>query len=181
MARSRKRKKTISQQLVSAGTLGLPAPVQSFLSSRAVAGVIVLAIPVLLASGIVGLSWENGLPRFTFNRQRAKEVEAEAVVKLQEFRQGSEAGNGEPNVLNSVISRSGEATAGFVNTWQREESTANSWLRPTEGTAAAAGSVSEAATAVLPSWFPPSSDPGTTMNPDSGPLSGFRQQFESRR
>lgn len=83
MARSRK--KTLSQNVVDVATTGMPQPVKKLLGKRVVALLIVLCVPVLFATGLVSVRWENGRPRVEINRQRADQVKQEAVQKIQEL------------------------------------------------------------------------------------------------
>ncbi|MHB8973967.1 MAG: hypothetical protein ACYC4N_26325 [Pirellulaceae bacterium] len=56
---------------------------RKLLGGRLAALLIVMAIPVLFATGVVSLKWEEGRPRLSFNEQRAAQVEQEAVQKVQ--------------------------------------------------------------------------------------------------
>lgn len=81
MARSKK--KTLSQNVVDAATTGMPQPVKKLLGKRHVALLIVLCVPVLLATGLVSVRWENGRPRIEINPQRAAQVKQETVEQVQ--------------------------------------------------------------------------------------------------
>ena len=84
MARSKKRsKKTVSQNIVGVATVGLPSPAKKFLGGRMMALLIVVLVPVLLATGIVSVSWENGRPRVSFNRERAAEAKQAVAEEVQ--------------------------------------------------------------------------------------------------
>jgi len=94
---ARRRKMTLSQRVVSAGTVALPGPVRSVATNRRVASLIVICLPILLAMGVVSLDWENGFPSFSFNHDRAAEVKREATEKLEEIarqRAAAAAGGG---------------------------------------------------------------------------------------
>jgi hypothetical protein len=84
MARSRK--KSLSQQVVGVATVGMPSPAKKVLTSRIGALLIVLAVPILLATGIVTVQWENGRPKVSVNRERAAEVRQEAAERIEDFR-----------------------------------------------------------------------------------------------
>jgi hypothetical protein len=84
MARSKK--KTLSQNVVNVATTGMPKPIRKVLGRRIVALLIVLLAPVLYASGIISIKWENGRPHFAVNRQRAAQVKQEATEKIQTLR-----------------------------------------------------------------------------------------------
>ena len=77
MAHSKK-KKTVSQKMVGVATSGMPAPLRKVLGGRLVALLIVVAVPLLLATGVVSVKWENGRPKISVNQQRAAQVK-EAV------------------------------------------------------------------------------------------------------
>jgi hypothetical protein len=83
---ARKRKKSLSQQVVGVAAVGMPAPVKKIMTSRIGALLLVLAIPVLLASGIVTVQWQNGRPKLSVNQERAAEVKEDAKERLDEFR-----------------------------------------------------------------------------------------------
>ncbi len=87
MARSRK--KALSQQVVGVATTGMPAPIRKFLGARITALLIVLITPVLFATGVVSLEWQNGRPKFAFNKQRAEEVKEETAHKIKDLRDES--------------------------------------------------------------------------------------------
>ena len=80
------KKKTVSQNVVNAATTGMPQPVKKVLGGRIVASLIELCIPVLYASGIVSVKWEDGRPRISINQQRATQVKQEAVEQIQELK-----------------------------------------------------------------------------------------------
>ena len=85
MAKSRK--KTLSQKVVGAATIGMPAPAKKVLASRIGALLIIVAIPVLIGSGIVSVKWENGRPKVSINRERAAAVKQEAAQRIEAFRE----------------------------------------------------------------------------------------------
>ena len=99
MARSKK--KAISQQVVGVATTGMPSPVRKFLGSRIIALLIVIVTPILFATGVVSIDWQNGRPKLSFNRQRAKEVRKETANQIEDLRE--EAGH-DPGVLEGVLS-----------------------------------------------------------------------------
>ncbi len=84
MARSKK--KTLSQNVVNVATTGMPQPLKKVLGGRIIALLIVLCLPVLYATGIVSVKWENGRPRISINQQHATEVKQDAVEKIQEMK-----------------------------------------------------------------------------------------------
>ncbi len=82
MARRRSRKETYSQKVVGLATsaLPLPAPVQKVAKSRWGSRLLLVVVPVLIATGVITVSWNGGLPSFTVNKSRA-------VVVGEEFKQ----------------------------------------------------------------------------------------------
>ena len=85
MARSKK--KSIAQNVVGVATTGMPQPVRKMLGGRIAALLIVVAIPVLFATGIVSVTWEGGRPRLQFNQQRAAQVKQEAAKEVKSMTQ----------------------------------------------------------------------------------------------
>jgi len=71
-------KQTFSQQIIGLVTYGMPAPVRQVLTSRWVSLLIVVVVPILIASGVVSLSWNGSRPGFSINERRAEQVEREA-------------------------------------------------------------------------------------------------------
>jgi|GEM_PF-1461760 len=86
MARRKKRKPTLSQCLVGVATTGMPAPLRSVLGSRLGSTLVLIALPILLITGVVSVQWNSGVPQVSIDRQRAKELEARAVDSLQKLR-----------------------------------------------------------------------------------------------
>jgi hypothetical protein len=99
MARSKK--KALSQQVVGVATTGMPSPVRKFLGGRIIALLIVIVTPILFATGVVSVKWENGRPRISFNQKRAAEVRKETANKIEAVRE--EVGH-DPGVLEGVLS-----------------------------------------------------------------------------
>ena len=87
MARRRKRRPTLAQCLVGVATAGMPPPVRSVLGSRLGSLVVMIALPILVITGVVSIQWNSGLPQVSIDRQRAKEIEAKAVDSLQKLRE----------------------------------------------------------------------------------------------
>ena len=94
MARRRSSKETYAQKVVelATSTLPLPTPVKSMANSRWGARLLLVLIPILIASGVVTISWTGGLPNITVNKDRAavvgQEVQMEAM-KAAERRLGA--------------------------------------------------------------------------------------------
>ena len=87
MARRRKRKPTLAQCLVGVATAGMPPPVRSVLGTRLGSLLLMIALPVLVITGVVSIQWNSGLPQVSIDRQRAKEIEAKAVDSLHKLRE----------------------------------------------------------------------------------------------
>ena len=66
----------------------MPSPVRKFLGNRLIASLIVLSVPVLLATGMVSINWESGFPRLTVNREKVSEVRQDVVEKIQDRENG---------------------------------------------------------------------------------------------
>ena len=86
MARKSKRKPTISQCLVGVATVGMPPPVRSVLGSRFGSLLAIIALPVLVISGVISIQWNSGVPEVSIDRQRAKEIKAEAISSVEKLR-----------------------------------------------------------------------------------------------
>ena len=87
----RKSKETYAQQVVGLATAGLPAPVQKVAKSKLGSKLLLLLVPILIASGVISISWSGGLPNITVNRQRAavvgEQVKEEALRAAERVRQ----------------------------------------------------------------------------------------------
>lgn len=75
MAKRKSRSKTsMSQQIVGMATMGMPAPVQKVASSKWGSKILLLLVPVLIASGIITISFTGGMPTINVNHDRAAAV-----------------------------------------------------------------------------------------------------------
>jgi hypothetical protein len=92
MARKRTKKKTLSQDIVNFATSGMPQPVRKLVGGRWTAALIVLSIPLLLVTGLMTVTWENGRPHLLLNRQKAAEVKQHLSDDVQALR-AEHAGN----------------------------------------------------------------------------------------
>lgn len=72
--RKSKSKTSMSQQIVGMATMGMPAPVQKVASSKWGSKILLLLVPVLIASGIITISFTGGLPTINVNHDRAAAV-----------------------------------------------------------------------------------------------------------
>lgn len=84
MARKKSSKKTLSQQVVGLAAVGLPAPARDVVASRWGSRLVIVIIPILIASGVVSVCWVNGMPQISLNKDRAAEVGRE--VQQEAFR-----------------------------------------------------------------------------------------------
>jgi len=93
MARRRSSKETYSQKVVELATsaLPLPTPVKSVAKSRWGSRLLLVLVPILIASGVVTISWTGGLPSITVNKDRAavvgQEVQQEAIKAAERVQQ----------------------------------------------------------------------------------------------
>ena len=74
MARRKHSKETYAQQVVGLATVGLPAPVQKVAKSKLGSKLLLLLVPILIATGVISISWSGGLPSISVNKQRAAVV-----------------------------------------------------------------------------------------------------------
>ncbi len=74
MAKKKKSKQSMSQTIAGMATMGMPAPVQKVAASKWGSKILLLLVPILIASGIITISFNGGMPTVNVNRQRAAEV-----------------------------------------------------------------------------------------------------------
>ncbi len=82
MASKKKSKKSLSQQVMGVATMGMPAPVQKVAASKWGSKLLMVIVPLLIASGVITISFTGGLPSIQVNEQRAMQVG-------EELRQGA--------------------------------------------------------------------------------------------
>ena len=94
--RKKKSSSSYSQQIVGLATIGLPAPVQQVAKSKLGSKLLLLLIPILIASGVITVSFSGGLPSITFNKDRAtavgRQVTTDAIKaaeKIEQYKQSS--------------------------------------------------------------------------------------------
>jgi hypothetical protein len=91
MARRKSTKKTYSQQIAGLATVGLPSPVQKVATSRLGSKLLLILVPILIASGIITVSFTGGFPSVNFNRERAaavgRDLSTEAYKAAERVRQ----------------------------------------------------------------------------------------------
>lgn len=116
MAKSKKT--TLSQKAVSVGTIGMPKPVRKILTGRIIAFLIVLAIPILFATGLVSVTWKNGFPKLSINHQKAGEIKETASQKIQELRDKNSSN--QPGAIDSLRNLSNQAGSQFRTATERK-------------------------------------------------------------
>jgi hypothetical protein len=90
-----KKKKTMAQQALGLAAPVMPAPVAKVVGTRWGSRLFILMLPFLFATGILTISWNNGIPTVNFDRARAwlvgeqvgRQVEQEAVRVAQDVRE----------------------------------------------------------------------------------------------
>jgi len=71
-------KQSVPQQIMGLVSYGMPGPIRQVVTARWVSLLIVVVVPILIATGVVSLSWNGSRPGFTVNERRAEQVEHEA-------------------------------------------------------------------------------------------------------
>jgi hypothetical protein len=90
-----KTKKTMAQQAIGLAAPMLPAPVAKVAGSRWGSRLLILLLPFLFATGVLTISWNNGIPTVNFDRAKAllvgqqvgERVQQEAVRVAQDVRE----------------------------------------------------------------------------------------------
>jgi len=101
------KKKTFAQRAVGLASPVLPAPVAKVVGTRWGSRLFVLLVPFLLATGVLTISWNNGIPSVNFDRARAmivgqqvgQRVESEARRAAQEY-QGQQQQQQQPGATS---------------------------------------------------------------------------------
>ena len=87
MARS---KQNSAQKMIGRVTYGMPTPVRQVVTSRWIATLIVIVVPILVVSGILSISWNGYQPSFNIDQKRAvqveRDVEQQATRAAQELK-----------------------------------------------------------------------------------------------
>ena len=89
------RKKTMAQRAVGLAAVAMPAPVAKVAGTRWGSRLFILLLPILFATGVLTISWNNGMPTVNFDRARAwfvgrgvgQQVEQQALRVAQEVRE----------------------------------------------------------------------------------------------
>ncbi|MGB8852186.1 MAG: hypothetical protein WCC69_01300 [Pirellulales bacterium] len=79
-----KKKKTMVQQAVGLAAPMLPAPVAKVAGTRWGSRLLILLLPFLFATGVLTISWNNGIPTVNFDRARALIVGQQVGERVQE-------------------------------------------------------------------------------------------------
>lgn len=90
-----RKKKTMTQQALGLATPMMPAPVAKVVGTRWGSRLFILMLPFLFATGVLTISWNNGIPTVNFDRARAwivgkqvgQQVEQQAVRVAQDVRE----------------------------------------------------------------------------------------------
>ena len=90
-----RKKKTMAQRALGLAAPVMPAPVAKVVGTRWGSRLFILMLPFLFATGILTISWNNGIPTVNFDRARAwlvgqqvgQHVEQEAVRVAQDVQQ----------------------------------------------------------------------------------------------
>ena len=88
------RKKTVTQRAMGLAAPVMPAPVAEVMRTRWGSRLFILLLPILFATGVLTISWNNGIPTVNFDRAKAlilgqqvgQKVEQEAVRVAQDWR-----------------------------------------------------------------------------------------------
>jgi hypothetical protein len=79
-----KKKKTMVQQAFGLAAPVLPAPVAKVAGTRWGSRLLILLLPFLFATGVLTLSWNNGIPTVNFDRARALFVGQQVGERVQQ-------------------------------------------------------------------------------------------------
>ncbi len=84
MARSRRRtsRRTTSQRAAGLIALALPAPVQRVADTRLGSLLMLVGVPAMIVFGLLNVTWVDGFPTFTVNRNKAAELRNVASQQL---------------------------------------------------------------------------------------------------
>lgn len=83
-----------TQRIALLATAGMPAPIQQVATSKLGSRLFLLLIPILLATGVISVSFSGGMPTVTFNQERAqavgRELETDALRAAERVRQAND-------------------------------------------------------------------------------------------
>ncbi len=101
MARSRRRtsRRTTSQRAAGLIALALPAPVQRVADTRLGSLIMLVGVPTMIVFGLLNVTWVDGFPTFTINRNKATELRNAASQQLNNLEHQAAVQNwGQPAV-----------------------------------------------------------------------------------
>ena len=133
MARSRRRtsRRTTSQRAASLIALALPAPIQRVADTRIGSLLMLVGFPVMIVFGLLNVTWVDGFPTFTFNRNKAAELRNAASQQINELEHQAALQNwGQPTVdlLHAVQGPSHtHRSPAFPSTQPQVASQTNDW------------------------------------------------------
>lgn len=79
----KKPKKSTIQKAAALATMGMPAPIQRLAMSKLGSFLLIVGGAALLATGVITVSWTNGKPTVTVNKDRAQELERTVEGRAQ--------------------------------------------------------------------------------------------------
>lgn len=82
-----RKRKTKTQKIVGAAAAGLPQPAQALLGSRLGSTLVMILVPALIATGILQISWQDGKPKVSVDKERAREVEQRLEARAEHLRE----------------------------------------------------------------------------------------------
>lgn len=88
------RSTSYTQRIAQMATVGMPSPVQQVATSKLGSRIFLLLIPILIATGVITVSFSGGMPTVTFNRDRAqavgRQLEADAMRAAERIKQAND-------------------------------------------------------------------------------------------
>lgn len=95
-SRKKKSKQNAVQMVAGVATMGMPAPVQKVASSKIGSLLLVAGAVVAVATGVLTISFQGGLPSVTVNEARAQQLkqQVETQARMAVGRIAEERGQG---------------------------------------------------------------------------------------
>lgn len=100
MARSKRR--STAQRVVGLALTGMPAPVRNVAASRRGAPLLLLLVTGLLVSGLITITWSNGLPKVSLDRQRAGQVKEAVAERVESAKERWTDAGGQGGILDAL-------------------------------------------------------------------------------
>jgi hypothetical protein len=95
-SKSSRSKASMTQQIAGIATMGMPTPVQKVASSKWGSKLLLILVPILIASGVITISFSGGFPTVNVNPERAaavgRDLRNEAVKAAEQIRKYDESG-----------------------------------------------------------------------------------------